>query len=79
MIQEIAQQTMEYRGYTAWVEWTEEEGRYSGEVLDTWGTIAFRGNTLEEARQAFRRILDWYLDECFPEERAHPCANSRPA
>jgi predicted HicB family RNase H-like nuclease len=79
MIQEIAQQTMEYRDYTAWVEWIEEEGLYSGEVLDTWGTIGFRGNTLEEACQAFRKILDWYLDECFPEERVRPRVSSRPA
>jgi len=79
MIQGTARQTMEYRGYTALVEWIEEEGRYSGEVMDTWGIIGFRGNTLEEAHQAFKKILDWYLDECFPEERVHPCASSRPA
>jgi len=70
---------MKYRGYTAWVEWVQEEGRYCGEVMDTWGTIAFRGDTLEEARRAFWKILDWYLDECFPEDsqEALSCAGSR--
>jgi predicted HicB family RNase H-like nuclease len=56
--------TMEHRGYTASVEWDEECGCYSGTVLDTWGTVVFSGDTLEDVRDRFKGILDWYLEEC---------------
>jgi len=60
---------MEYGGYTAIVKWNKENQCYSGEVMDTWGIVGFGGDTWEEAHQAFREILDWYLEEC--EKKGH--------
>jgi len=56
--------TMEHNGYTASVEWDAECGCYSGIVMDAWGTVVFSGDTLEEAHDRFKGILDWYLEDC---------------
>ncbi|MDR0499272.1 MAG: hypothetical protein LBH03_06035 [Holophagales bacterium] len=55
---------IEYRGFTATMGWDEESQCYSGEVMDTWGIVGFNGFTFEKARQAFKEMMDWYLEEC---------------
>jgi len=60
----VLQTTMEHRGYTAQVEWDEDANCYSGEVLGAWGMVGFRGNTLDEAHQGLKEVLDWYLEDC---------------
>jgi len=56
--------TMEHRGYTATVRWDEESKCYAGKVMDTWGTIAFHDYTWEKMYQAFKNMLDDYLEHC---------------
>jgi predicted HicB family RNase H-like nuclease len=64
MNQTMTRQALEYKGFTASVEWSGDEGCFSGQVADTWGTIGFAGKTLEEANQEFMEMLDWYLEDC---------------
>jgi len=60
----IIQAIMIYKNYTASIEWLEDEQSYRGKVKDTWGTITFSGNTLDEAYQMFVEVLDYYLEDC---------------
>jgi len=64
MTQEQNLLTMEYRGYTASVTWNDEAKYYYGRALDTWGTICFYDYTWEKAFQAFKDLMDEYLEEC---------------
>jgi predicted HicB family RNase H-like nuclease len=64
MSQMTTNQTAEYRGYTATFNWNSDCKCYSGKVLDTQAIVGFSGDTLEETHNAFKEILDWYLEEC---------------
>jgi len=56
--------TMEYKGYTATVEWDDEAKQWCGEVLDIWGMVIFQGDTWEETYQAFKETLDSHIKVC---------------
>jgi len=78
MNQDTNSKTMEYKGYTAIVEWDEESKCYSGEVQDTWGMVVFHDYTWELAYQGFKNILDWYLENC-EEDGEEPRMSNRKA
>jgi len=58
------QERMTHRGFSVLVEWDDEDGLFFGDVegLDEYTTIEVSGKTLDEARRAFVRLLDWHLD-----------------
>jgi len=65
MSQAKAQKTVSYKGYTAIVEWSDEEGCYVGNSVGIAHTfIEVRGATLEEALADFADSIEWHLEEC---------------
>ena len=53
-----------YKGYTGHLEIDEDAGLLFGRVIDIKDVITFKGNTVEEARQAFEDSVDDYLEFC---------------
>lgn len=60
---------MEYRGYTAEVEYDADRGILCGRVVDLDDVIAFEGASIDELRYAFRESVDEYLRWCEAEGR----------
>jgi len=60
----MSQETMNYRGYTALIEWSDEEGCLVGEVIGVRHGILFRGATPPEIFETFKEMIEWYLEEC---------------
>ncbi len=55
---------MEYKGYTAKVEFDDAAGIFHGEVLNLRDVITFQGETVQELKQAFHDSVDDYLEFC---------------
>ncbi|WP_027254497.1 type II toxin-antitoxin system HicB family antitoxin [Planktothrix agardhii] len=55
---------MNYKGYTAQIEVDVEAGILFGQVLDINDVITFKGKTVEEIRQEFKKSIDDYLEFC---------------
>jgi predicted HicB family RNase H-like nuclease len=61
--------TMTYRGYTAEINYSDEDGFYVGDVIGINDIICFHGDTDEELRAAFEGVVDHYIE--FQERRQH--------
>ena len=59
--------TMTYRGYTAEINYSDEDGFYVGDVVGIDDIICFHGDTDEELREAFEGVVDHYIE--FREKR----------
>lgn len=59
--------TMKYKGYTAEINYSDEDGFYVGDVVGIDDVICFHGNTDEELRKAFEGVVDHYIE--FREKR----------
>lgn len=55
---------MQYRGYTGVLEVDEEAGILYGRVIGLRDVITFQAQTVEQAREEFRRSVDSYLEFC---------------
>ena len=55
---------MEYKGYTARVEFDDEAAIFHGEVVNLRDVITFERTTVDELRPAFKDSIDDYLDFC---------------
>ena len=54
--------TMEYRGYSPLIRYSEEDGCFVGEVAGLYRHgISFEGETEEEIRKDFENAIDFYL------------------
>lgn len=54
--------TMIYKGYTAEIHYSEEDGFFVGDVVDIDDIICFHGNTDAELRVAFEGVVDLYIE-----------------
>lgn len=54
--------TMTYRGYTAEIYYSDEDGFFVGDVVGIDDIICFHGNTDEELRAAFEDVVDLYIE-----------------
>jgi len=65
---------MEHRGYTAIVEWSNEDGdgSFNGDVVGTRDGFFFFGYTLPYLRKALQELVDCYLESC-EEHGEEPC------
>ncbi|MCB9913274.1 MAG: type II toxin-antitoxin system HicB family antitoxin [Planctomycetes bacterium] len=61
-------QMLSHRGFDGTVSFEEEFGFYSGRVIGVVGVVAFRGDTLEEARQDFVQAVNDYLETAATKE-----------
>lgn len=55
---------MEYKGYTAKVEFDDEANLFHGQVLNLRDVITFQGTSVGELRQEFEASVDDYLEWC---------------
>lgn len=55
---------MEYKSYSAKVEFDESANIFHGEVINLRDVITFEGETVEQLRQAFQDSVDDYLEFC---------------
>ena len=56
--------TMEYKGFAARVEYSEEDGCFVGHVAGIRDVIGFHGDSVAELRAAFKEAVDDYLATC---------------
>jgi predicted HicB family RNase H-like nuclease len=55
---------MQHKGYTGVVEVDEDARILYGRVVDLRDVITFQGTTVAEAREAFEKSVDAYLEFC---------------
>jgi predicted HicB family RNase H-like nuclease len=60
----MTQETLSYKGYTASVQWSEDENCLIGDVVGIEDIIFFRGSTIPEINETFKEMIDWYLESC---------------
>ena len=55
---------MEYKGYSAKIEFDEDANIFHGEIINLRDVITFEGETVDGLRQAFQQSVDDYLEFC---------------
>ena len=55
---------MRYKGYSARIEYSDEDGCFVGRVAGIRDILTFHGENVAEIRQAFEEALDFYLETC---------------
>ncbi len=53
---------MTYKGYTARIEYSEEDDCLVGRVAGIRDIITFHGNSVKEIQKAFKEAIDFYLE-----------------
>jgi predicted HicB family RNase H-like nuclease len=56
--------TMNYKGYTAIVNFSAEDGCLVGHLAGINDIVGFHGDSVEEVRKAFEEAVDFYLESC---------------
>jgi predicted HicB family RNase H-like nuclease len=56
--------TAQYNGFTASIEYSEDDNCYVGEVVGIAHPIAFHGSTIEETHLHFKEMIDAYPKMC---------------
>lgn len=56
--------TMTYQGYSARIEYSEEDGCFVGHLAGIADVIGFHGDSVAELRTAFEEAVDDYLETC---------------
>jgi predicted HicB family RNase H-like nuclease len=55
---------MQYNGYSAKVEYSDEDNCFFGVILGVNDSISFEGQSTAELNKAFKEVVDDYLDMC---------------
>ncbi len=55
---------MTYKGYSAKIEYSDQDQCLVGRISDIRHSIIFQGDSVTEIRQAFEKAVDAYLDRC---------------
>ena len=55
---------MKYKGYSARIEYSDEDECLVGRVAGVRDIITFHGESVEEIRQAFVEAMDFYFETC---------------
>jgi predicted HicB family RNase H-like nuclease len=55
---------MNYKGYAAQIEHSEEDGLFVGHIAGISDVVGFHSSSVEELRAAFVEAVDDYLDTC---------------
>ena len=56
--------TMRYKGYSAIVQYSAEDGCLVGHIAGINDIVGFHGDSVEEMRKAFEEAVDFYLESC---------------
>ncbi len=55
---------MQYNGYNAKVEYSDEDKCFFGVIIGINDSISFEGQSIEELKEAFKEAVEDYLDMC---------------
>ena len=55
---------MKYRGYAAFIEYSEDDGCFVGHIAGVNDIVGFHGESVEELSVAFVEAVDDYLETC---------------
>jgi len=55
---------MEYNGYYAKIEYSDEDGCFFGKLMDIDDLVLFEGETVEELKKDFKEAVDYYIESC---------------
>ncbi|PZW99435.1 hypothetical protein DFS28_103510 [Pseudomonas sp. 478] len=55
---------MNYKGYAARIEYSEEDGLFVGHIAGIRDVVGFHGESVQELRNAFEEAVTDYLDTC---------------
>ncbi|BCG27340.1 type II toxin-antitoxin system HicB family antitoxin [Pseudomonas tohonis] len=55
---------MNYNGYSARIEYSDEDGLFVGHVAGIRDVVGFHGESVQELREAFREAVEDYLATC---------------
>lgn len=55
---------MNYKGYAARIEYSEEDGLFVGHIAGIRDVVGFHGESVQELREAFEEAVDDYLATC---------------
>lgn len=56
--------TMQYKGYAARIEYSDEDGCFVGHIAGIRDIVGFHGDNVKELRAAFEEAVDDYLALC---------------
>ncbi|WP_312830555.1 type II toxin-antitoxin system HicB family antitoxin [Pseudomonas rhodesiae] len=56
--------TMKYKGYSASIEYSDEDSLFLGDIAGISDVVSFRGESVKEIRCAFVQAVDHYLYSC---------------
>jgi predicted HicB family RNase H-like nuclease len=56
--------TMKHKGYSARIEYSDEDGCFIGHIAGIRDVVGFHGEAVRELRTAFEEAVDDYLDTC---------------
>ena len=55
---------MEYKGYHAYIRYSDEDNLFVGEVIGINDSLGFHGSSVDELEKMFHQSIDNYLDMC---------------
>ena len=61
--------TLNYRGYTAKIEFDPDDNILFGNIIGIRDTVGFHGESVSELKSAFHEAVDFYLESCKKAER----------
>ena len=56
--------TLNYRGYTAKIEFDPDDNILFGNIIAIRDTVGFHGESVSELKNAFHEAVDFYLESC---------------
>lgn len=56
--------TMKYKGYSANIEYSDEDSLFLGDIAGISDVVSFHGESVKEIRCAFAKAVDHYLYSC---------------
>ncbi len=56
--------TMVYQGYSARIDYDDEDGLFTGKIAGITDTVSFHADTVEDLRAAFHEAVDDYIETC---------------
>lgn len=56
--------TMTYKGYAAWIEYSNEDEYFIGHIAGIKDIVGFHGESVTELQKAFKEAVEDYLETC---------------
>ena len=68
--------TMTYKGYSARIEYDDEDGTFTGRLAGISDGVGFHADTVETLRNAFQEAVEDYIETCEKVGKEPQTANS---